>query len=115
VVQEDEGGGQGSKAPITESFLRWRNLKIVIIALLGGVAGQGVVCTRACSTSSSSCWQIVKDRAPDHQPGGGRLAHHRHPVLHRLRRPLRQDRPQEDHHGRPDPGRGDLLPIFKGW
>jgi hypothetical protein len=35
--------GKGSKAPLTESFLRWRNLKIVILALLGGVAGQGVV------------------------------------------------------------------------
>ena len=35
--------GKGSKAPLTESFLRWRNLKIVIIALLGAVAGQGVV------------------------------------------------------------------------
>jgi len=35
--------GKGSKAPLTESFLRWRNLKIVLLALLGGVAGQGVV------------------------------------------------------------------------
>jgi MFS family permease len=35
--------GKGSKAPLTESFLKWRNLKIVLVALLGGVAGQGVV------------------------------------------------------------------------
>jgi hypothetical protein len=35
--------GKGSKAPLTESFLKWRNLKIVLIALLGAVAGQGVV------------------------------------------------------------------------
>ena len=35
--------GKGSKAPLTESFLRWRNLKIVILALFGAVAGQGVV------------------------------------------------------------------------
>jgi MFS family permease len=35
--------GKQSKAPLTESFLRWGNLKIVILVLLGGVAGQGVV------------------------------------------------------------------------
>jgi len=35
--------GKGSKAPLTESFLKWRNLKIVLIALFGAVAGQGVV------------------------------------------------------------------------
>ncbi len=35
--------GKGSKAPLTESFLKWRNLKIVLVALLGAVAGQGVV------------------------------------------------------------------------
>jgi MFS family permease len=35
--------GKGSKAPLTESFLKWRNLKIVILALFGAVAGQGVV------------------------------------------------------------------------
>jgi MFS family permease len=43
VFKKMKEEGKGSKAPITESFLRWRNLKIVIIALLGGVAGQGVV------------------------------------------------------------------------
>lgn len=32
-----------SKAPFTEAFLRWKNLKIVLIALFGLVAGQGVV------------------------------------------------------------------------
>ncbi|WP_395018928.1 MFS transporter [Dongia sp.] len=35
--------GKGSKAPLTESFLRWPNLKIVILALLGLTAGQAVV------------------------------------------------------------------------
>jgi len=32
-----------SKAPLTESFARWDNLKIVILALLGATAGQAVV------------------------------------------------------------------------
>jgi nitrate/nitrite transporter NarK len=35
--------GKASKAPLTESFLRWGNLKIVLLVLLGGTAGQGVV------------------------------------------------------------------------
>ena len=35
--------GKTSKAPLSESFGQWANLKIVILALLGLVAGQGVV------------------------------------------------------------------------
>ena len=35
--------GKTSKAPLTESFGQWSNLKIVLIALFGLVAGQGVV------------------------------------------------------------------------
>ena len=35
--------GKGSKAPLTESFARWSNAKIVLLALLGATAGQGVV------------------------------------------------------------------------
>ncbi len=35
--------GQASTAPITESFLRWGNLKVVLLVLFGGVAGQAVV------------------------------------------------------------------------
>ncbi|MCJ1877737.1 MFS transporter [Pseudomonas nitroreducens] len=35
--------GKASKAPLTESFGRWENLKVVIMSLLGGTAGQAVV------------------------------------------------------------------------
>jgi MFS family permease len=35
--------GKSSKAPLTESFLRWGNLKIVLLVLFGGTAGQAVV------------------------------------------------------------------------
>ncbi len=35
--------GKGSKAPLSESFGQWSNLKIVILALVGATAGQGVV------------------------------------------------------------------------
>ena len=35
--------GTTSKAPLTEAFARWPNLRLVLIALLGAVAGQAVV------------------------------------------------------------------------
>ena len=35
--------GKTSKAPLTESFGNWDNLKIVLLALVGGTAGQAVV------------------------------------------------------------------------
>ncbi|NYT40171.1 MFS transporter [Sphingomonas sp. R-74633] len=35
--------GNTSKAPLTEAFLRWGNLRIVLIALFGAVVGQAVV------------------------------------------------------------------------
>jgi MFS family permease len=35
--------GSTSKAPLTEAFARWGNLKIVLICLLGAVMGQAVV------------------------------------------------------------------------
>lgn len=35
--------GKSSQAPLTESFLRWNNLRNVILILLGGTAGQAVV------------------------------------------------------------------------
>jgi MFS family permease len=35
--------GKRSKSPLTESFLRWDNLQIVVLVLLGGTAGQAVV------------------------------------------------------------------------
>ncbi|MGY4398874.1 MFS family permease [Sphingomonas sp. UYAg733] len=35
--------GKASKAPLTDAFAKWGNLRIVIIALVGAVAGQAVV------------------------------------------------------------------------
>jgi hypothetical protein len=43
VFQKMKDEGKGSKAPLTESFANWSNAKIVLLALLGGVMGQGVV------------------------------------------------------------------------
>ena len=41
--QEIKAAGKLSKAPLTESFGQWANLKIVLLALFGAVAGQAVV------------------------------------------------------------------------
>ena len=43
VFQQMKAEGKGSKAPLTESFLRYPNNKYVLLALLGATAGQGVV------------------------------------------------------------------------
>jgi len=43
AFQKMKAEGKTSKAPLTESFGQWRNLKIVILALVGLVAGQAVV------------------------------------------------------------------------
>jgi Sugar (and other) transporter len=43
VFQKIKAEGKTSKAPLTESFARWSNGKIVLLALLGATAGQGVV------------------------------------------------------------------------
>jgi len=43
VFQKMKAEGTTSKAPIKEAFARWGNLKFVLIALFGAVAGQGVI------------------------------------------------------------------------
>ena len=43
AFQRMKAEGKGSKAPLRESFGEWKNLKIVILALVGLTAGQAVV------------------------------------------------------------------------
>jgi MFS family permease len=43
AFQKMKAEGRTSKAPLAESFGQWKNLKIVILALLGLTAGQAVV------------------------------------------------------------------------
>ena len=43
VFAEMKAQGKHSKAPLTESFARWANLKVVLKALFGATMGQGVV------------------------------------------------------------------------
>src|SRR3546814_9439865 len=38
-----KAAGATSKAPLKEAFGEWRNLKLVLIALFGAVAGQAVI------------------------------------------------------------------------
>jgi MFS-type transporter involved in bile tolerance (Atg22 family) len=43
VFKQMKEEGKTSKAPLTESFARWGNLKLVLLALFGATAGQAVV------------------------------------------------------------------------
>jgi MFS family permease len=43
VFVQMRAAGATSRAPLTEAFLRWENLKSVLIMLFGGIAGQAVV------------------------------------------------------------------------
>jgi MFS family permease len=43
VFLQMKAAGATSKAPLAESFLRWENLKSVLVALFGAVSGQAVV------------------------------------------------------------------------
>lgn len=43
VFKQMKEEGKHSKAPLTESFARWPNLKLVLLALFGATAGQAVV------------------------------------------------------------------------
>jgi MFS family permease len=43
VFQKMKDEGTTSKAPLTEAFGTWKNLKWVLVALLGAVAGQAVI------------------------------------------------------------------------
>ena len=43
LFQAMKDEGRGSTAPLTESFARWPNLKLVLLALFGLTAGQAVV------------------------------------------------------------------------
>lgn len=43
VFQKMKAEGKTSKAPLTEAFGTWGNLKVVLVALLGAAMGQGVI------------------------------------------------------------------------
>jgi MFS family permease len=43
LFQQMKAEGKQSKAPLSEAFGEWKNLKVVILALIGATAGQAVV------------------------------------------------------------------------
>ena len=43
VFQKMKAEGTASKAPLTEAFGQWSNLKVVLIAFFGAIAGQAVI------------------------------------------------------------------------
>ena len=43
VFQQMKAAGKTAKNPLKESFTKWRNLRLVLIALFGVAAGQGVI------------------------------------------------------------------------
>lgn len=43
VFKKMKDEGTGSKAPLTEAFGQWKNLKIVLVAFFGAIAGQAVI------------------------------------------------------------------------
>ena len=114
VFQKMKAEGKGSKAPLTDSFLRYPNNKYVLLALLGATAGQGVVwytgqfyalffLTITLKLDYITAYILI-----------GVVAADRHAVLHLLRLAVRPDRPAEDHPGRlPDRG-AHLLPAVRG-
>ena len=104
--------GKTSKAPLTESFADWSNGKIVLLALLGLTAGQGVVWYTGQFYALFFLTAQLKVDATAAQLMIGAVAAARHAVLHRLRHAVGQDRPQAHHHGRLPAGRADLLPAL---
>jgi len=92
--------GKTSKAPLSESFGQWKNLKIVILALIGLTAGQAVVWYSGQFYALFFLTQALEGRRRHGQHHGRRLADHRHTVLHRVWCTVGQDWPQAHHLGR---------------
>ena len=105
--------GKGEQGPLRESFTNWSNLKIVLLALFGATAGQGVVwytgqfyalffLTGTLKIDWKTAYIDPRGRAG---PG--------HRAVHLLRLAVRQDRPQEDHDGGLPAGGADYFPIYR--
>lgn len=43
IFQKMKSEGKHSKSPLKESFLRWKNLRMILLVLFGIVAGQACV------------------------------------------------------------------------
>ena len=105
--------GTTSKAPLTEAFGRWRNLKIVLIALArrGDGPGRGVVHGAVLRAVLPGAHAARRRR--DHQHSDGDRAGAGHAGLHLLRLAVGQDRPKAHHHDRLPARDADLLPAVR--
>ena len=102
--------GKTSKAPITEAFGNWSNAKIVLMALLGGIIGQGVVWYTGQFYALFFLQSTLEGRRLHLLPADRMVADHWYRLLHRVRRAVGQDRPQADHPGGMPDGGTDVLP-----
>ena len=114
VFAEMKAEGKLSRAPLTESFGQWRNARIVLLALLGATAGQGVVWYTGQFYALFFLQNTLKlDFQTAYLLIAAALAD-RHAVLRGLRPPVRPHRPQA-HHGGRLPARGaHLHPDLQG-
>jgi hypothetical protein len=106
--------GKTSKAPLKESFGEWKNLKIVILALVGLTAGQAVVWYTGQFYALFFLTQTLKvDSASANILIAISLAIGT-PFFILLRVALGQGRPQAHHHGGLPHRRAHLLPALQG-
>ena len=114
IFQRMKAEGKGSKAPLTDSFLKYPNNKYVLLALLGATAGQGVVWYTGQFYALFFLIITLKlDGATTYMLNRGCIAD-RHTTLCAIRGIVGQDRPPEDHPGwLPDCGI-DILPVVQG-
>jgi MFS family permease len=113
AFQKMKAEGKTSKAPLTESFGEWKNLKIVILALVGLTAGQAVVWYTGQFYALFFLTQRSRSTATANILIAASLLIGT-PFFIVFGCAVRQDRPQAHHHGRLPAGRADLLPGVQG-
>ena len=114
IFQKMKEEGKGSKAPLTESFLRYPNNKYVLLALLGATAGMGVVWYTG---QFYALFFLTITLKLGYLPAYLLIlacADHRHAALRRVRLAVRSHRPAQDHPGRLSDRGADLLPAVRG-
>ncbi len=110
VFREMRAAGKLAKNPLRESLGRWSNLKLVLLALFGAMAGQAVVGYISVVYMNLFLTQTLKVDAVDVEPARRCSTDCRRAVLHRRRQARRSHRPQAAGHDRLSAGCADALP-----
>jgi Arabinose efflux permease len=113
VFKQMKEEGKHSTAPLTESFARWGNLKLVMLALFGATAARRGVVLRPVLRDVFP-GQHAEDRRHDHAAADRCGTADRYAVLRGVRLAVGQDRPQAGGAGRLPARRADLLPDLQG-